>query len=126
MIPAMSPARRFLFRLALESGYWVFNPEALSRRMPYRILREWYDYATLEPFGEERADLRAGIVASTIANVFRGKRQRPFKPAYFMPKFGGAATPERRQPSPRQLSAKVFWINKLLGGTFQDLREKRE
>lgn len=56
-------------------------------RMPMPQLLEWVAYAQIEPFGEERADLRAGIVASTIANVHR----RPGKPAYratdFMPKF---------------------------------------
>lgn len=38
----------------------------------------------IDPFGEGRADLRMGIIASTIANVNRGK-QKPFKPADFMP-----------------------------------------
>lgn len=52
-------------------------------------LAEWMAYAKLEPFGEERADLRAGIIASVIANVNRDpKKQRPFKPEDFMPKFG--------------------------------------
>jgi hypothetical protein len=32
-------------------------------------LAEWAAYYQCEPFGEERADLRAGIVASVIANV---------------------------------------------------------
>lgn len=122
----MSPARRFLFRLALKSGYWVYNPEALARRMPYRILREWQDYAILEPFGEIRADLRAAIISATIANVFRGKKQRAYRPADFMPKFGKVEVEERQQPTPQQLSQKVFVINRLLGGKFVDLRETKE
>jgi hypothetical protein len=46
-------------------------------------------YAKIEPFGEERADLRAGIVASTIANVNRDPKRRvkPFTPDEFMPDF---------------------------------------
>lgn len=48
---------------------------------------EWLAYARVEPFGEERADLRMGIVASTIANVNRGKGQKPYKPQNFMPDF---------------------------------------
>lgn len=44
-------------------------------------------YAEIEPFGEERADLRAGIVASTIANVNRGKNKRAYKAQAFMPRF---------------------------------------
>ena len=46
---------------------------------------EWMVYESLEPFGDVRADLRAGIVASTIANVHRDpKRTRAFKPSDFM------------------------------------------
>jgi hypothetical protein len=42
----------------------------------------------MDPWGEERADLRAGIIASVIANVNRGRRStRRFKPADFMPQF---------------------------------------
>jgi hypothetical protein len=44
----------------------------------------------IEPWGPERADLNAGIIASTIANCHRDstKRPEPFAPADFMPKFG--------------------------------------
>ena len=60
----------------------------MLERMPLPTFLEWIEYYKLEPFGEERADLRAGIVASTIANVNRGKGQRAYKPSEFMPKFG--------------------------------------
>jgi len=43
-------------------------------------------YDRLEPFGEERADLRAGIVASTVATGFHGGK-RLFRPREFMPEF---------------------------------------
>jgi hypothetical protein len=44
-------------------------------------------YASLEPFGEERADVRAGIIAAVIANANRDRKKRPdpFTPADFMP-----------------------------------------
>ena len=48
---------------------------------------EWMAYSRLEPWGEQRADLRAGIVASTMANVNRGKSRKPYKPHEFMPDF---------------------------------------
>ncbi len=38
----------------------------------------------LEPFGDARADLRAGIIASTLANVNRGKETKAFTPQDFM------------------------------------------
>ena len=44
-------------------------------------------FAQVEPFGPERADLRAAIIACTMANAWRGKNQRPFRVSEFMPKF---------------------------------------
>jgi hypothetical protein len=67
--------------------------EALSSR----TVAEWMAYASIEPFGEERADLRAGIIASVIANVNRDpkKRREPFTEFDFMPRFGP------REPTPQ-------------------------
>lgn len=47
-------------------------------------------YERIDPWGEERADLRAGIVASVFANAFRKKGSKPIKPEDMMPKFGQA------------------------------------
>lgn len=48
-------------------------------------LAEWREFYGVEPWGEDRADLRAGIVASTVANCNRAKDSEPFTPADFMP-----------------------------------------
>jgi hypothetical protein len=58
-----------------------------------RTLREWMAYYALDPWGDERADLRSGIVAATLANIHRGKRAA-FRPRDFMPRF---EAPRRRQ-----------------------------
>lgn len=42
-------------------------------------------YDTLEPIGEVRGDFRAGLIASTIANVNRRKGSRALTPQEFMP-----------------------------------------
>lgn len=44
-------------------------------------------YYKIEPFGEERADLRAGIIASVIANANRDSKRKAFEPKDFMPRF---------------------------------------
>lgn len=64
-------------------------------RMPSRLFSEWMAYAQLEPFGEGRADLRAGIVASVIANRWRGEDEREYKPEDFvaMPELPKEAEP---------------------------------
>ncbi len=41
-------------------------------------------YYQVEPFGEERADLRAGIVASTLININRRKGTKMSKPTDFL------------------------------------------
>jgi len=67
-----------------------------------REFAEWIAYSTIEPFGEERADLRAGIIASVIANVNRGKGHAPYKPRDFMPTFG-----ESRRQSAQEIIARL-------------------
>jgi len=81
-------------------------------------LAEWMAYEELEPFGEARADMRAGIIAATFANVHRRKGARPFKPIDFMPKFD-------RQPeqTPEQQLRIVEALNKAFGG--KDVRGQR-
>ena len=54
---------------------------------------EWLAYYRLDPQGEDRADLRAGIVAATVANVSRGRGAKALKPKDFMPEFGESAKP---------------------------------
>jgi hypothetical protein len=61
-------------------------------------LTEWIAYAQLEPFGEERADLRMAILASLIANVNRDpkKKPTPYEVSDFMPQF------EKKEPISRE------------------------
>lgn len=68
--------------------------------MTWGDLMEWVAYSELEPFGEERADWRSGMVASVVANVNRDpKRGRPFQPKDFMPQFDEkAARSAARKP----------------------------
>lgn len=70
---------------------------------------EWIAYSRLEPWGEDRDDLRMGIVASVIANSNRGKGQKPFKPQDFMPDF----EPVSEEAQIEQMIAKA---RKALGG----------
>lgn len=109
----MTPARRFAFRLALALGQ--SNPDAMLARLPWRVWSEWQTFAALEPFGEERADLRAGIVAATIANYLaRGKGKPAFKPRDFMPQFGKPAQSESAASSDHYQQA--LMITRLFGG----------
>lgn len=48
-------------------------------------LTEWMAYDRLDPFGESRADLRAGIVAAAAANHGYVRLEKPYQPSHFMP-----------------------------------------
>lgn len=64
--------------------------DALLARLSSRQISEWMAYYTLDPFGEERADLRMGMLMALIANVNRDpqKRKEAYTAEEFMPKFG--------------------------------------
>lgn len=65
------------------------GPDGLLSQMSWEQFRGWLAYSQIEPFGEERGDLRAGIVASVIANVNRDpKKGKAFQAKDFMPRFG--------------------------------------
>lgn len=108
----MTPSRRFAFRLAKALGQ--ANPDAMLARLPHRIWREWQEFAILEPFGEERADLRAGIIASTVANCMaRDKGQPAFKPRDFMPQFEKQEQAKSKTPEHYQ---QALMVTRLFGG----------
>ena len=72
-----------------------------------RELTEWMAYYQMEPFGPERGDLQAGIVAATVANVNRDakKQKRPYSAQDFMPKFEGGAG-GKAEKTPEELRRK--------------------
>lgn len=61
---------------------------------------EWYVYYLAEPFGEERDDLRSGIVASVIANSNRDPKRhpKPYEPKDFMPNLGQPSGRSDKKP----------------------------
>ena len=47
-------------------------------------MAEWIAYASLEPIGEDKADLRFGMLMALIQNRHRGKNEPVAKPEQFM------------------------------------------
>lgn len=41
--------------------------------MPYHEFMQWQAYYALEPFGQERDNFHAGVIASTVANCHSKK-----------------------------------------------------
>lgn len=66
-------------------------------------------YEAVEPFGDRRGDIQAGMLASVYANIHRGKDSRPFSPADFIPQF---EIPERKPQTPEQQLDFMLMIQK--------------
>lgn len=74
--------------------------------MSGREVQEWMAFDRISPIGDDRADLRSGIVASVIANCHRTKGE-PFTPQDFMPFMDKPrATPEEALGQLRNLKRK--------------------
>ena len=43
----------------------------MMREISVHEFREWRAFYDLEPFGEERQDLRIGSIVSTLVNIYR-------------------------------------------------------
>ena len=78
-----------------------------------REFAEWMAYDRIDPMGEGRADLRAGIIAAVMRNSWC--KGAPAKPADFMPNF-------KRQdgPDPEQLQQKIRAIFKGIANGSKD------
>lgn len=59
------------------------------------------------PWGEERADLRMGILGSAIVNCWIDKKSKKVKPKDFIPEFG-SGSPERQSIDKQIEVAKAF------------------
>lgn len=59
----------------------------LGARMSSREFSEWMAYYAIEPFGEERADLRQALTTSAVHNSIQAQSKHPkwTKPEDFMP-----------------------------------------
>ena len=106
---ARDPEMRFAYMLAARLG--IADPRAMLETMSARVLAEWQQYAALEPLDDRRGDLRAALVASTVANVHGAKtRLRDFE-LYVRP--GAGARPRK---SVEQMGAIVRMAAAAAGG----------
>lgn len=83
----------------------------LLARIDSRELTEWRVYYGMNPWGPEREDLRAGTIASVMANCH--STEKTFQPSDFMPEFGAA---QREPQSDEQLRDMAIRINAMMGG----------
>lgn len=70
----------------------------------------WQAYERLEPWGEERGDLRNGILAALVANLTRGQGQKAYGPADFMPDYEPKEEEARAPAADHSLAAKALRV----------------
>ena len=66
---------------------------------------EWLAYYQIDPWGEERSDLRNAMLAMLLANQYRSKGRRAFKIEDFIPKFGRERKRQTAEEAKRVLMA---------------------
>lgn len=90
--------------------------EQLLSEISSAELTEWMTYYQLEPWGTGPDDLRAGILASTIANVNRDEKRRPqpYEPGDFIPRREEAEAEEQSLEEQQQIlqSLMAAWAAK--------------
>lgn len=98
------PERRFWFQLASLFGCTV--AEAMQR-CDVSEFREWMAFYSLDPWGGERGDMRAGIVAAAVVNMQRASSSPAVNASDFMPKFGPRDENEKPTQSLDNMKAAV-------------------
>jgi hypothetical protein len=81
----------------------------LGQRMSSHELSEWKAFYIIEPFGEERADIRQALTTQGIYNVHQAQRKHPkwHKVEEFMP-FKEKAEPVTDAEDPEVLKGKLL------------------
>jgi len=80
----------FLHRLALALGRTV---RELLQTLTLKELQQWIQFYNIDPWGDQRADWRAGQLCALTANMWRKKSDKALTPSDFMLK---AETDEER------------------------------
>lgn len=102
----------FWYLLAGHLG--IGTVRELKARMGMDEFLDWQIVYSMEPFGPQRGDMQAGIIASTICNALRGKNGKATKPGDFVLEFG-----PKKGKTVKQEQAFFMGLTKQMGGTIQ-------
>jgi hypothetical protein len=105
------------------------HPDFLLSQLSSRQIAEWLAYNSIEPIGEMRGDLQAGIVASAVFNSKRTKEdQKVFSPYDFIPDYdkepGSKAEPKKQ--STEQMKAQLMALARVVNKNLQDPKAAKE
>jgi hypothetical protein len=89
----------------------------MMRRLPWRIFADWMEYARREPFGELRADLRAGQIAAVMSWAYGGDKAKHITAATFFPNLQPFVDRQRQEKTPDMLYHQLAALTISMGGT---------
>lgn len=69
----------------------------MMERMPASEFFEWMILESIEPFGDRRGDIQAGLVAMTYANANRTPNTNPYPLSDFLPEWEPSQEPIQTQ-----------------------------
>lgn len=94
----------------------------MLEQMSLRQFREWRAFADLEPFGEERADIRTAHIVQTILNMNRDRKKHPtpISLSECVLKFG-----EEERQKPAKTWQQMKQIGQMVAAAFNDQRDKK-
>lgn len=72
------------------------------QRMSAAEFMEWRLLEQIEPFGDRRSDVGAAMICTTLANIHRGEKTKPYSLSDFIPQWDPPA-PARAQTPEEQL-----------------------
>lgn len=82
------------YRLALAWG--ILDVETWRDSVDPKLFDRWMIYESVEPWGEERADLRNGVLISAVDRLANGENAKS-EPAQFVLKFNAKKKKEKKQ-----------------------------
>jgi len=93
----------------------------MLREMSFAEFQDWQQFAELEPFGEERADIRTASIVSTLANIWRDpkKHRQPYQMSDFFFRFGDSPEEKKQPQSWEQMKNIGMMMAKAYGATFR-------
>ena len=100
------PERRFRIRLA---GFLGKFPHEIDT-MPISDFIECALYEKLEPFGDLRGDLQAGVIAATMVNLKLPRDRQAVSPEQFMPTWDWTVKPSAPSMNPEEQLAMMLSI----------------
>ena len=87
----------------------------MLEQISYEQFLEWRAYDELDPFGEERQDIRIADIVTTLVNLNRRPHTNAYTRDTFMLYFGDAERPKKQAQSWQEMKAVGQFVFAMIG-----------